>query len=87
MTAKRLLLELGGKLGDAIAVPTSVVAGAQADILQALLALGYKTATLLLPSRRCRRRLRSAKASGSRCASSASEDARGSYTACMRKAG
>ena len=40
-TADRLLLELKGKLGDAIAVPTSVVAGAQADILQALLALGY----------------------------------------------
>ena len=40
-TAERLLLELKGKLGDAIAVPTSVVAGAQADILQALLALGY----------------------------------------------
>ncbi len=40
-TAERLLLELKGKLGDAMAVPTSVVAGAQADILQALLALGY----------------------------------------------
>ena len=40
-TAERLLLELKGKLGDAIAVPRSVVAGAQADILQALLALGY----------------------------------------------
>ena len=40
-TAERLLLELKGKLGDALAAPTSVVPGAQADILQALLALGY----------------------------------------------
>jgi Holliday junction DNA helicase RuvA len=40
-TAERLLLELKGKLGDAISAPTTVAAGAQADILQALLALGY----------------------------------------------
>ena len=40
-TAERLLLELKGKLGDAIAVPTSVANNAQGDILQALLALGY----------------------------------------------
>jgi Holliday junction DNA helicase RuvA len=40
-TAERLLLELKGKLGDAIATPATVAAGAQADILQALLALGY----------------------------------------------
>lgn len=40
-TAERLLLELKGKLGDAIAAPTSVIAGAQADILQALVSLGY----------------------------------------------
>ena len=40
-TAERLLLELKGKLGDAIAAPASVTRGAQADILQALLALGY----------------------------------------------
>ena len=40
-TAERLLLELKGKLGDAIAAPASVSAGAQGDILQALLALGY----------------------------------------------
>jgi len=40
-TAERLLLELKGKLGDAIAAPANVAAGAQADILQALLALGY----------------------------------------------
>ena len=40
-TAERLLLELKGKLGEAIAAPASVTAGAQADILQALLALGY----------------------------------------------
>ena len=40
-TAERLLLELKGKLGDAIAAPTSVASHAQGDILQALLALGY----------------------------------------------
>ncbi len=40
-TAERLLLELKGKLGDALAAPASVAAGTQADILQALLALGY----------------------------------------------
>ncbi len=40
-TAERLLLELKGKLGDALAVPVNVAAGAQADILQALVALGY----------------------------------------------
>ena len=40
-TAERLLLELKGKLGEAIATPTSVAGGAQTDILQALMALGY----------------------------------------------
>ena len=40
-TAERLLLELKGKLGDAIAAPTTVANNTQADILQALLALGY----------------------------------------------
>ena len=40
-TAERLLLELKGKLGDAVAAPTSVASSAQADILQALVALGY----------------------------------------------
>ena len=40
-TAERLLLELKGKLGDAVAVPASVASSAQADILQALIALGY----------------------------------------------
>jgi Holliday junction DNA helicase RuvA len=40
-TAERLLLELKGKLGDAFAAPATVADGAQADILQALLALGY----------------------------------------------
>jgi Holliday junction DNA helicase RuvA len=40
-TAERLLLELKGKLGDAIAIPASVAGAAQGDILQALLALGY----------------------------------------------
>ena len=40
-TAERLLLELKGKLGDAISTPTHVANNAQGDILQALLALGY----------------------------------------------
>ncbi len=40
-TAERLLLELKGKLGDAITAPASVANDAQADILQALIALGY----------------------------------------------
>jgi len=40
-TAERLMLELKGKLGDAISAPTSVASHAQGDILQALLALGY----------------------------------------------
>ena len=40
-TAERLLLELKGKLGDALAVPANVASHAQGDILQALVALGY----------------------------------------------
>jgi len=40
-TAERLLLELKGKLGPDIGVSMSVANDAQADILQALLALGY----------------------------------------------
>jgi Holliday junction DNA helicase RuvA len=40
-TADRLLLELKGKLGDAVVTPASVTSSAQADILQALIALGY----------------------------------------------
>lgn len=40
-TAERLLLELKGKLGADIGAPTTLVNDAQADILQALLALGY----------------------------------------------
>ncbi|HPH14269.1 MAG TPA: Holliday junction branch migration protein RuvA [Burkholderiaceae bacterium] len=40
-TAERLLLELKGKLGADIGVPASLASDAQADILQALLALGY----------------------------------------------
>jgi holliday junction DNA helicase RuvA len=40
-TAERLLLELKGKLGDALAAPASVTSSAQSDILQALVALGY----------------------------------------------
>ncbi len=40
-TAERLLLELKGKLGDALVAPASQASDAQADILQALIALGY----------------------------------------------
>jgi Holliday junction DNA helicase RuvA len=40
-TAERLLLELKGRLGDAVAAPSSVASDAQADIVQALVALGY----------------------------------------------
>src|SRR6187402_857709 len=40
-TAERLLLELKGKLGPDLAVPPSVASDAQADIVQALVALGY----------------------------------------------
>ncbi len=41
-TAERLLLELKGKLGPDLSLPASIVANdAQADILQALVALGY----------------------------------------------
>ena len=40
-TAERLLLELKGKLGPDLALPASVANDSQADILQALLALGY----------------------------------------------
>lgn len=41
-TAERLLLELKGRLGpDLGATPTAVASDAQADIVQALLALGY----------------------------------------------
>jgi len=40
-TAERLLLELKGKLGADIGAPANVSSEAQADILQALIALGY----------------------------------------------
>ncbi len=40
-TAERLLLELKGKLADAISAPASAANDSQADILQALIALGY----------------------------------------------
>ncbi len=40
-TAERLLLELKGKLGPDIGASASVAHGTQADILQALVALGY----------------------------------------------
>lgn len=40
-TAERLLLELKGKLGPDLALPATVASDAQADILQALIALGY----------------------------------------------
>ena len=40
-TAERLLLELKGKLGEAVSAPQTVASSAQADIVQALVALGY----------------------------------------------
>ena len=40
-TAERLLLELKGKLAEAVGAPATVASDAQADILQALVALGY----------------------------------------------
>jgi len=40
-TAERLLLELKGKLAVSISAPASIADDAQADILQALIALGY----------------------------------------------
>jgi holliday junction DNA helicase RuvA len=49
-TAERLLLELKGKFGPDLGVSVSTASDAQADILQALVALGYsdKEATLAL---------------------------------------
>ena len=40
-TAERLLLELKGKLAPDLSMPTQIANDAQADILQALIALGY----------------------------------------------
>ena len=40
-TAERLLLELKGKLGPELARPQGVTTDTQADVLQALVALGY----------------------------------------------
>jgi Holliday junction DNA helicase RuvA len=40
-TAERLLLELRGKLGPDLDAPASVASDVQADIVQALVALGY----------------------------------------------
>lgn len=40
-TAERLMLELKGKLGADLALPANVASEAQADVLQALVALGY----------------------------------------------
>jgi Holliday junction DNA helicase RuvA len=40
-TAERLLLELKGRLGADFVLPTAVASEAQADIVQALVALGY----------------------------------------------
>ena len=40
-TAERLLLELRGKLGADLSTPASPTSDAQADIVQALVALGY----------------------------------------------
>jgi holliday junction DNA helicase RuvA len=49
-TAERLLLELKGKFGPDLGISASVASDAQADILQALVALGYsdKDAALAL---------------------------------------
>jgi Holliday junction DNA helicase RuvA len=49
-TAERLLLELKGKLGADMGTPVGAASDAQADILQALIALGYsdKEAALAL---------------------------------------
>ena len=49
-TAERLLLELKGKLGADIGLPVHAASDAQADIQQALIALGYsdKEAALAL---------------------------------------
>ncbi len=51
-TAERLLLELKGKLGPDLAAPANPVSDAQADIVQALIALGYndRDATVALKS-------------------------------------
>lgn len=51
-TAERLLLELKGKLGPDLSLPVSVANDTHADILQALIALGYsdKEAGLALKS-------------------------------------
>ena len=49
-TAERLLLELKGKLGADIGAPTHAASDAQADILQALLALATTTKKLPQPS-------------------------------------
>ena len=51
-TAERLLLELKGKLGADLGAPPSVANDAQADIVQALVALGYndRDAALALKS-------------------------------------
>lgn len=40
-TAERLLLELKGKLADAVTTPASIASSHHGDILQALVALGY----------------------------------------------
>jgi Holliday junction DNA helicase RuvA len=51
-TAERLMLELKGKLGPDLGTSASISSASQADILQALLALGYsdKEAALALKS-------------------------------------
>lgn len=41
-TAERLILELRGKLTSADTIPTSLLASAHSDIVQALIALGYQ---------------------------------------------
>jgi Holliday junction DNA helicase RuvA len=42
-TAERLLLELKGRLADAVGEPQSAAEGSSADVLHALLGLGYST--------------------------------------------
>jgi Holliday junction DNA helicase RuvA len=54
-TAERLLLELKGKLGPELALPSAPASAAHADIAQALIALGYsereaQAALKLLPA-------------------------------------
>ena len=80
-TAERLLLELKGKLGADLALPAAAADDAQADILQALIALGYSdreaAAALQGAAGRSRRQRRhQAGAEGARLLSAAAAAAR-----------